>query len=295
MRNLRLIALAIALWATTFDAEARPACPPKGYDRAALAALKAAEWRIDDVAARGAFARQIVVCLAAPDPEIRDGAAYEALRTMLRAGALDIETMNALNTDLMAMLAGPEGRGFARPFAALTLAEIARADRLAAFLTMDQRSALVVAAARYLSGVDDYRGFDETEGWRHGVAHGADLLLQLALNPNLGTQELAAIRDAVASQVAPAKHSYVFGESERLARPILFIARRGAFSEAEWTAWLKNVSRIEGAPFSSAAGLARRHNLASFLSALFITAALSEDPKYDVLAPGLSAAIRALP
>ena len=30
--------------------------------------------------------------------------------------------------------------------------------------------------------VRDYRGFDAKQGWRHGVAHGADLLLQLSRN-----------------------------------------------------------------------------------------------------------------
>ena len=29
----------------------------------------------------------------------------------------------------------------------------------------------MTAAAAYLSGVRDYRGYDETAGWRHGVAH----------------------------------------------------------------------------------------------------------------------------
>lgn len=82
----------------------------------------------------------------------------------------------------------------------------------------------------------DYRGFDDRQGWRHGVAHGADLLMQLSLNPAFGKPELTRIRDAVAAQVMPAGHAYVFGEGERMAAPIVYIARRGVFTEAEWTA-----------------------------------------------------------
>ncbi|NWG70897.1 MAG: DUF2785 domain-containing protein [Parvularculaceae bacterium] len=62
------------------------------------------------------------------------------------------------------------------------------------------------------------------------------MLLQLALNPAYGEADLVLIRDAVAAKVAPEGHSYVFGESERLARTVLYAARRGLLSEDEWTA-----------------------------------------------------------
>src|SRR5258705_220852 len=82
-------------------------------------------------------------------------------------------------------------------------------------------------ALQGLLGVTDRRGFDATQGWRHGVAHGADLLLQLGLNPALSAAQLDAIVQAIASQVAPAgEHFYVYGEPERLARPIAYIAKR---------------------------------------------------------------------
>jgi hypothetical protein len=86
--------------------------------------------------------------------------------------------------------------------------------------------------------VRDYRGFVAGEGWRHGVAHGADLLMQLALNPALDKAQLDRILGRVARQVAPPGQAYVFGEPERLARPVLFAAARGLHTEAEWTAWL---------------------------------------------------------
>lgn len=50
----------------------------------------------------------------------------------------------------------------------------------------------------------DLRGFDAVQGWRHGVAHGADLLLQLALNPALRRVQAEALLAAIASQVLPA-------------------------------------------------------------------------------------------
>jgi len=52
---------------------------------------------------------------------------------------------------------------------------------------------LLNAAANYLVALRDYRGFDDGVGWRHGVAHAADLLAQLALSPSFGRVEMDRI------------------------------------------------------------------------------------------------------
>lgn len=248
-----------------------------------------------DAAARNAFAREMTSCLASPDSALRDGYAFEAFAHLLRGRRLSNETMLALNTDLQARLRAPEGPGFERPFAALVLSELARADRIEAYLTPAQRAQLLDAAITYFTSVRDYRGFSETEGWRHGVAHGADLLLQLSLNPSLGKPELIRIRDAIETQVAPEEHFYIYGEPERIAYPIVFIARRGALSEAEWSDWFARFPAAGEDVFASQAGLAWRHDVNAFLSALYVNAKASEDANDDAMLPGIEAALRAMP
>lgn len=277
-----------------------PPCPPRGYDRPALERLKAVGWAVADHDDRDALALGLAACLASPDPTMRDGIAYEAFFTWLRGGELSAETMLALQADLQARLAASEGEGFERPFAALALAEVARADRIEAYLPEDTRADLVRAAAAYLESVRDYRGFDEAEGWRHGVAHGADLVLQLALNPVLDKGDLSMLRDAIASQVAPAGHSYVYGESERLAAPIVYMARRGVFSAQEWTEWLLAIATPPPSlppqdVFTTQTGLAWRHDTAGFLSALTVNARYGDDASDDALIPGLEAAVAEMP
>jgi hypothetical protein len=197
---------------------------------------------------------------------------------------------------LESRLVAPEGPGLERPFAALVLSEVARADRVQAYLSPERRARLLDAAIAYVAGVRDYRGFDEREGWRHGVAHGADLLLQLALNPALGKPELERIRDAVATQVAPASHFYIYGEPERLARPIIYMAQRGLISEEEWTRWFAQFPPAEGENvFASQAGLARRHNVNAFLQSVWLNARLSQNTADDALLAGAEAALRAMP
>ena len=176
----------------------------------------------------------------------------------------------------------------------------ARTDRIKPWLAPDERERLVDAAAGFLTGVRDYRGFSDTEGWRHGVAHGADFALQLVLNPAVSKLQITRLLAAVASQVSPpgttAFHS---GEPERLARPVLFAAERGVFTDAEWKGWFEGVTAP--APltawdqaFASEAGLAKRHNTLAFLTALYYAASESETAQLRLLLPHARAAIRTL-
>lgn len=272
-------------------------CSPPGWSRAQLEDLKAAEFEIGDDGAREAFAKAVTACLASPDPWLRDGVAFEALTHMLRGRQLSADTMRVLMHDLSARLEAPDPLGVGQSFAALVLAEVARADRIEAYLTEDELATLLVDAQHWFINITDYRGFSEAEGWRHAVAHGSDLLMQLALNPRIDAEGLRLIVSAVGVQAAPPGHAYVHGESERLARPLLFAAQRGAMSEAEWTAWLTALATPKDASkvFTTEAGLTWRHNTMGLLLSLHANMAMSTDAALQVLRPGLEAAVRAMP
>lgn len=291
--------LSVLLLAAPF---ASAACPPAGYDVAALQALKAKQFALADTQERERLAVALLDCLGSPESELRDGIAYEALSTWMRAQHLPTATLATLRDRLLPMLDAEDPQGFRRPFAALVLSELARTDRIKPWLDDAGRERLVQAAAGYLEGVRDYRGFTDGQGWRHGVAHGADFILQLALNPAVTPTQLDRLRAAVASQVAPAGgHAYVHGESLRLARPIVFIARRGTHDAAEWQAWLARLAAPAPLPdwnaaFSSETGLARRHNMMGFLSMLYLLAQEQDDAATrERLLPGLRATLKEMP
>lgn len=277
---------------------APPACPPAGWDRAALDALKREEFALADAARRDTLARALTACLSDPDPALRDGIAFEALSAWMRQGVLPTASLRALRDDLYASLDGPEGEGYAHPFAALVLAEVARTDRINAWMSVEERAAMVARAVRYETSVRDYRGYEPAGGWRHGVAHGADWLMQLSLNPAVDEPQLAAIADAVASQAVPERaHAYTFGEPERLAAPVLYAARRGFRDEAQWTAWFAALPARLGDPalaYRDPAWLARRHDLVAFLHAVYVAAATSDDAHMRTVLPGATAALKAI-
>ena len=275
-------------------------CEPLGLSKTQLAALKDAGWKFESDETRNAFVIALTACLGSPDPFLRDDIAFEALYYHLRERLLTDANMVKLAGILQKQMIAPDPDGFQRPFAALALSEVARADRVKPYLSPDERNAMLSAAIGYMNSIDDYRGFDPQSGYRHGVAHASDLMLQLGLNPAFGKNELLAIRDAVASQIAPKGQFFITGESERLARPILFIAQRNLITEAEWSAWFAEIAG-PGEPgkwdnwFRSPYGIARKHNLMAFLSAIYVNVALSENDGFAVLRPGVTAALNSLP
>jgi hypothetical protein len=295
MKSIAFVALLVLSGCATAQAQSFSCLPAAGYNRAELDALKAAEWTLPDDARRNGLALALTSCLGAADPSLRDGIVFEGMTHWLRAKQLTPETMRTLSNDLEARLFAIDPAGFEQPFAALVLSELVRADRIEPYLDPAIRQRILDSGLRYFTNICDYRGFDEHEGWRHGVAHGADLMLQLALNPAFGRGELTRIRDALATQLAPDSHFYTYGESERIVRAILFMAQRGEFSSEEWREWLVAATAVGEDAYSSQRGLARRHNMMNFLSVLYMQARLSESTADDVLLPGIETALVAMP
>lgn len=279
-------------------------CRIDGYDKAGLMALRAADYETDT----NTLALNMLPCLGDPDPDLRDKFAYEGYVSLLRNNRLSDETIKIMRTELTGILS-PEAldaNGVKKPFAALVLAELARRDRLEPVFAPDERKQVIDAATNYMQGINDYRGYEAQTGWRHGVAHAADLLMQLSLNETLNASQNIQIRDAVRSQIIPGGatpgevHFYIYGEPDRLARPILYLALKGAFSPEDWAAWMKELS--DPAPFQdwsevyrSQQGLAQLHNTKAFANAVYINAQNSQNPDVKALAAPALEVLRALP
>jgi len=280
-------------------APALATCPPDGQSAESLRKLKALNFEVSDVDARKPLAMGLIACLGDPDPAMRDDIAYSALATWMRASAFDADTLRAMRDALYAQLDADDPAGFQKPYTALVLSEVARTDRIKPWMTPEERVAMVEKAASFLETVHDYRGFDDKEGWRHGVAHGSDWLMQLALNTAMEKEQTDRILAAVATQVVPdAAPFYVFGESGRLARPVMYVAQRGFYSEAEWTKWFDALPPKIGDPaqaWNDSHWLARRHDLMAFLMSLYIEADQSEDANIHRLKPVIVATVKAVP
>jgi len=302
-RAWRACALAGVLLALcgTVTAVASSACPPAGYTRETLLALRQERFAIADDERRRSLAHALLPCLSSPDSELRDRIGYEAYAYWRIGKSLSAATWTDVERVLVGMLDGPDdSAGVTRPFAALVLAEVVHADRDRPFLDATRRHALLDSAIAYFLSVRDYRGLDETTGWHHGVAHAADLLGQLALEPDFGRPEFDRILAALASQiVAHDGRVYVFGESQRIAEAVARVAARHALSLDAWGAWL--TAATAPAPlarwadaFDSVAGVAKHQNTMNFLLALYAELGQSKDASLRTLAAPVAEAMRPL-
>ncbi len=277
-----------------------PSCQPLEFSKPALLALKADGFALPE-AQRQDFALALLPCLASTDADLRDGIAYEGLATLLRAKQLTPDTVRQLRTELLVSLEGEDDpAGVRRPFAALVLSEVARADRVDPIFTDSERADLVDAGVAYMAAITDYRGFETTTGWRHGVAHTADLFLQLALNPALTTAQAEQLAAAIMLKVAPpGEHFYVYGEYQRLARPLVYLALNHDPGEEFWAAaFEKLASPAPLAAWSDAwrsqAGLAKLHNTQVFATTVYTFAQSSGAPATAPLTSGALNVLRAL-
>jgi uncharacterized protein DUF2785 len=295
------IAAALALAALVLASVAgAQTCPPAGMTRARLLDLKAHEFKLPDAARRQALAVDLVACLGSTDQELRDGVAFSALAAWMRDKQLTPKTVGSIMDRLLALLAPgrADPAGVQRPFAALTLAEVVRFDRVEAFMTDRQLQQLVDVTTRYLQSIRDYRGFDEREGWRHGVAHTSDVMLQLAVNPRTTKAQLDQMLAAIATQVAPpGDHFYTYGEGDRLAQAVFYIAKRKLHTADEWKKWFEQVSapaplKSWQEAWTSQSGIAKHQNTMQFLSMLYLYLRESGPDFQDRVLPSVVAAIK---
>lgn len=265
---------AITIILLSYSAVSIAACPPDGKTQENLLVLKESKWQIADAQQRQQSALNLLDCLASPNPQLRDEIAFEALSFWMRSELLTTETMQTIRQQLQTQIAAPRTKndpGFQQPFAALVLAEVARVDRRKAFMSEAQRQEMVSLAAQYLRSIQDYRGYDEKQGWRHGVAHAADWMMQLSLNPALNKSQHSLMLEALCLKIRNDQHFYQYGEGERLMTPVFYLALRSALTPEEWNDWFDSLLTTSlDSKRTTQASLARKHNLTAFLSAMYL-------------------------
>jgi len=275
-------------------------CYANNWSKDKLLKLKDNKFIVESKTAKHQLALQLLNCLASSDPKIRDEVAYSALSQWLRNDSFSDDFYLEMFNQLTLSLSNPieDLLGVYKPFVALVLAEVVRVDRIKPYLEQHQRNSVVEIATHYFTSLRDYRGYDETQGWRHGIAHTADLMLQLALNPKVDKSLLDKMLTALSSQVvAHNHHFYIYGEPTRIALPVAYIFLREQHSMDDWQSWLNEI--ISPAPFDSwndvyksQEGLAKRHNSQAFLYAIYAKIKQSKNKVLINMIPALENAIK---
>jgi hypothetical protein len=235
------VALGVALLASPMADAAEPAKHPPEFWRK----VKATELAVPAGETPLALILELSDWLGSPDPEMRDGFAYEIpaswiyekkllgpddLRVLLRRWTANLRVGIGETSGDSVLL---------RSFSSLDLSVLAAHDLQAPFLTPAEFESLLSDALAYLRDERDVRGYTPPVGWRHSCAHTADLLKFLARSPHLKATDHARILDAVQAKVTRAGDPvYVWGEDERLARALVSLVRRTDFDPALVDPWL---------------------------------------------------------
>ena len=292
VRTILLVALSVVLPITHAAEITSLSCYKNDWSKARWQQLQSVDFdvqRADPQTERTVdeLAAQLRFCLADADPAIRDEVAYMGFTRWLRSDQISAPARQTLFNQLLDDLNTQtnDAENVYLPFAALVLSEVVRVDRISPYLNDSQRHDVVKTVKQYLDTNSDWRGYSDSTGWRHAVAHSADVLLQLTLNPATTSAQIIEISQIVAQHINPTNtHFYHFDEPHRLMRPIVYAMLREDVEQSHWLKWLEQVSAPSplinwGEAFKSESGLAKRHNTKAFLHALYVTSVSSGNEK----------------
>lgn len=116
---------------------------------------------------------------------------------------------------------------FTRSFTTLLVALILNRDNQENFLSSSKVNCIKETLMKYIHLEKDLRGYVTGKGWAHSVAHVADTVDELVMNPKLTKEDYPEIVKALWSKILISSSVYVHDEEERLLIPILKMLERG--------------------------------------------------------------------
>jgi hypothetical protein len=182
---------------------------------------------------------ELSAMLVSPHPEVRDEYAYTAAARWIREGHLD-EVLEDLGDTAADRFTHPEIQ--ARTFAPLVVrCVLARGHTVPGLVPEATAERWYAGFSAWYPSERDTRGWDDSLGWLHAVAHGADAAAAFARAlPARRTEllELCAHR----MTATHADYRYAHLEDARLARAISLILLAPGLTPEQGTDWLTVVA-----------------------------------------------------
>lgn len=177
--------------------------------------------------------------LGSPDPVLRDQLIYTTFYKLISNGHLDSEILQNMLLNLIGENYLLKGVGleeddsvFTRTFSSLIIALILNSDNKNNFLSDGEISEVKNRLLDYFIKEQDYRGFVETKGWAHSVAHAADAIDELIQSPKLPLVCFDEILQIIRGKVLQGRMAYHDDEDERLIIAIMSMLKRGYLQDS---------------------------------------------------------------
>ncbi|MFJ7199878.1 MULTISPECIES: DUF2785 domain-containing protein [unclassified Streptomyces] len=206
--------------------------------------IAAADFPFPDFMPASRLADELSAVLVSPDPEIRDDHGYTAASRWIAEGHFD-EILEALGDTATARFTHPEVQ--ARTFAPLVLCSVlTRGHTVPGLISKEATERWYAGFTVWYPAEHDTRGWDDSLGWLHAVAHGADATAAFAKSlPGRRTEllELCALR----MTNAQVDYRYAQSEDARLARALTRILQGPGLTREQATGWLSVAAKaLEG-------------------------------------------------
>lgn len=183
---------------------------------------------------------RLVEDLGSPDPAVRDDGGFASLAQLAGEGALDEHLLELGDLGVARLQHDPV---HVRSFAALLLVLLVDRDNATGRAGDAALRAWLDAAVTWYAGEPDTRGWDPALGWLHAVAHGADLVGELAASPRLGRDDLSRLLDLLVTRaVTSTDQHWVQDEDDRVALAMMAVLRRDLLSDADVTAAVERLA-----------------------------------------------------
>lgn len=236
----------------------------------------------------------LVEDLRSPDPFVRDDGAYSSLAGMAGEGELD-DHLVGLGDRACELFTDDAVQ--ARSFGALLLALVVDRDNRTSRADDAAVRRWLAAVTRWYADEPDTRGWDQDLGWLHAVAHGADVVGELAASPRLGRTEMSGLLDLLVRRAAaPSVTPWLQGEDDRVALAMMAALRRDLVDADEVRAAVHSLAAVwrdaEPGPVPVPVDNAVRLGRALHLQ---LTLGVRPEPEAEVTHPAVRAeALRAL-
>lgn len=133
---------------------------------------------------------------------------------------------------------------FTRSFSALVITLILGKDREKRSLPEERIVETIHRSIHYLFLESDYRGFINTKGWAHAVAHGSDLLTEAIRHPLMMDSQLLCNALQSLKNCLHTEYALIDEEEERMLPVIDALLEKGLTDE-QLVTWLKELHSMQ--------------------------------------------------
>ncbi|TAN64835.1 DUF2785 domain-containing protein, partial [Paraclostridium sordellii 8483] len=117
----------------------------------------------------------------------------------------------------------------------------------------------------------DLRGYIDNKGWAHSVAHGADVIDELAKCSVLCKEDLNNLLMILKLKICQGKYVYIDGETDRISIAVRSIFMRYEIDEGDILLWLESFKGYSYINESSIECYHQNVNITNFLKSLYFT------------------------